>query len=98
MKYLLCILLIVTTAAGCKETKSSGEAQLEKKLMQTMKEYLEVNARLGTVATVKDVLYDDRNKYYYCEFHVNLHSANKDTTGTMVALISKDFKTVERSQ
>ncbi|SRR5258706_3206338 len=97
MKYLLCILFIVMTAAGCKETKSQ-EAQLEKKLMQTMKEYLEANARLGTVATVKDVLYDDRNKYYYCEFHVNLHSANKDTTGTMVALISKDFKTVERSQ
>ena len=86
---------IIVTA--CKDNKSSEE-KLENKLMETMKEYLDNNSRPGVVSTVKDVLYDDRGKYYYCEFHVNRRSANKDTAGTMVALIYKDFKTVERSQ
>ena len=97
MKYLFHLLFAAAIIIGCKETKSAEE-ELESKLMQTMKEHLDKNARPGVVSTVKDVLYDDRNKYYYCEFHVNLRSADKDTTGTMVALISKDFKTVERSQ
>jgi len=97
MKYLFSLILFTAIITSCKNKKSSGD-ETENKLMQTMKDYLDQNAKLGVVATVKDVLYDERTKYYYCEFHVNMHSANKDTTGTMVALISKDFKTVERSQ
>jgi hypothetical protein len=97
MKYFFSLLLLLSLAVGC-NNKPSAEAELENKLKKTMKEYLDGKAKLETVATVKDVIYDDRGKYYYCEFHVNLHNANKDTTGTMVAMISKDFKTVERSQ
>jgi len=97
MKYFFSFLLLLSLAFGCKN-KASAEAELENKLMKTMKEYLDGNAKFGTVATVKDVIYDDRGKYYYCEFNVNLYNVNKDTTGTMVAMISKDFKTVERSQ
>jgi hypothetical protein len=97
MKYLLSIFLLLSMAIGCKD-KASAEAELENKLMGAMKEHLVSNAKLETEVTVKDVIYDDREKYYYCEFHVNMKNANKDTTGTMVALISKDFKTVERSQ
>jgi hypothetical protein len=97
MKYFFSFLLLLSLAVGCK-SKASAETELENKLIKTMKDYLDANAKLSTVATVKDVIYDDRGKYYYCEFHVNLHNVNKDTTGTMVALISKDFKTVERSQ
>ena len=97
MRYVFSLLLVIAITAGCNDNKSSEE-ELENKLMQTMKDYLDKNSKLGVITTVKDVIFDDRNKYYYCEFHVNMHSANKDTTGTMVALISKDFQTVERSQ
>jgi hypothetical protein len=66
--------------------------------MKTMKDYLDKDAKPGVLVTVREVTFDDRKDYYYCEFRVNMRSANKDTTGTMVALISNDFKTVERNQ
>lgn len=97
MKYFFNLLLLLSLVIGCK-SKASAEAELENKLKKTMKEYLDTNAKMGTVAAVNDVIFDDRGKYYYCEFKVNLHNASKDTTGTMVAMISKDFTTVERSQ
>lgn len=97
MKYLFSLILLLSVTFACK-SKASAEEELENKLKQTMKEHLDANSKLNTVATVKDVIFDDRGKYYYCEFKVNLHNPNKDTSGTMVAMISKDFKTVERSQ
>jgi hypothetical protein len=97
MKYFFSLLLLLALGAGCKD-KESPETELENKLMKTMKDYLDKNAKLGVLVTVKEVTFDDRKDHYYCEFRVNMHSANKDTTGTMVAIISSDFKSVERSQ
>jgi hypothetical protein len=97
MKHLFYLLFAMMIIGSCKE-KQSSEKALEDKLMQTMKQHLDKNARPGVESTVIDVLFDERDRHYYCEFRVNLKSSDKDTTGTMVALISKDFKTVERSQ
>ena len=97
MKYFFSLLLLLALGAGCKE-KESPEAELENKLMKTMKDYLEKGAKPSVFVTVREVIFDARKDHYYCEFRVNMRSVNKDTTGTMVALISNDFKTVERSQ
>jgi hypothetical protein len=97
MKYFFSLFFFLALSAGCKEKKTS-EAELENKLMKTMTDYLAKNANPGVAVNVKDVLFYDKKDYYYCEFRVNMHSVNKDTTGTMVAIISHDFSKVERSQ
>ena len=97
MKYFFILTLSFLLSAGCKEKKPT-EAELEKKLMETMNNYLNKNPKGKTRFTVKDVLFDPRKGYYYCEFRVNMHDDTKDTTGTMTALISNDFTDIQRSQ
>ena len=50
--------------------------------------------------TVLEVTYSETPKYYNCNFKVNLKDQTsgivKDTTGIMVASISRDFKDVSR--
>ena len=98
MKYLSFFLLVVFMAAGCKQKTISGP-ELENKLMNVMKEHLEkTNNRPDAVFTVKEVVYYPEKEQYICEFKVNVKTASSDTTGTMKAYISNDFKTVKRSQ
>jgi hypothetical protein len=97
MKYFFILIFSLLLSAGCKEKKAT-EAELEKKLMQTMNDYLNKNSKGKTLFTVKEVLFDPRKGYYYCEFRVNMHDDTKDTTGTMTALISNDFADIQRSQ
>lgn len=97
MKYLLPLLFILLMSAGCKQ-KPLTEAQVENKLKKTMNDYLGKNGRTKVVFTVKNVIYYSDKEYYYCEFKVNMRDDNKDSTGTMTAIISSDFSTVESSQ
>ena len=96
MKYFFSLFFFLAISGGCKEKKLT-EAELENRLMKTMTDYLSKNANPGVAVNVKDVLFYNK-KDYYCEFRVNMRSVKKDTTGTMVAIISHDFSKVERSQ
>jgi hypothetical protein len=98
MKYLR-ILLLLTVFISCKQKVLSGP-ELEKKLVQTMQDYLDSTAKPGVVFRVKDIVYfpDKQKRQYNCEFHVNMRTQKSDTVGTMTANISNDFKKVKRIQ
>jgi hypothetical protein len=99
MKYFFVIAFLLILAGGCKQKVLSG-AELENKLIETMQDYLDKEAKPGVVYKVKDVnFYTDKNKMEYnCEFHVNLRTYKIDTTGVMTANIPNDFSKVIRKQ
>lgn len=95
MRIILIMLLAGLFSCG---PRFNSEEELESKLMETMQEHLRFNSRQGVTFTVKEVIWAEKNKDYFCEFRVRMQDGQKDTVGTMTALVSKDFKTVERSQ
>lgn len=99
MKYIICFLLVFTAAIGCKPKVLSG-ADLENKLKETMAVHLNKTPHPEVQFNVKKVTYfpeTDKNDYI-CKFQVDMHYKDKDTTGIMKAVISNDFKSVERIQ
>ena len=97
MKYFFSLVFLLVLAAGCIEKRSS-EAELESKLMKTMNDYLDKNSDGKVRFTVKEVTFYPEKNHYTCEFRVNMRSDTKDTTGSMAAIISKDFNTIKRTQ
>ena len=97
MKYFLRLVLMLMLAAGCQERELTYE-QVEKKLMETMQEYLNEQREGKAQFTVKEVIFFPEKSRYLCEFRVNMKSGNLDTIGVMKANISKNFKDVERMQ
>jgi hypothetical protein len=97
MKYLFGLLLTLMLAAGCGEKQLSYE-QVEKKLMETMQEYLNEQREGKAQFTVKEVIFFPEKSRYLCEFRVNMKTGNLDTIGVMKANISRNFKDVERTQ
>jgi hypothetical protein len=98
MKYFF-ILFLFTLGTACKGKVLSGE-KLEKKLIETMQEHLDKNAKQGVSYRVKDVVFypDKGTKQYICNFHVQMHAPTTDTTGVMSAIIPNDFSRVARTQ
>lgn len=85
--------------AGCKPKVLSGAA-LQNKLVETMDDYLHKTLQPGVQFKINDIVYypEKTKQMYICQFHVNMHYRNKDTTGIVGANISNDFKTVVRTQ
>ena len=99
MKYFYAICIILAFNTGCKPKLLSGK-DLQNKLMETMGDYLQKTLSPGVQVKVKDVIYypEVTEKAFICEFHVEMNYNGKDTTGTVAATISSDFKTVKRTQ
>ena len=99
MRSVFCFLVLICISAACKPKVLSGK-DLENKLKETMQVYLDNKPHPDVVFAVQTVTYFPRpeKKDYICEFNVQMHYQNKDTTGIMKAVISNDFKKVERSQ
>lgn len=99
MKHFFAFIFLFTLGTGCKPKVISG-VELENKLKETMNDYLHKTLKPGTEVTVKDVIYypEKTKKMYICEFHVNIHLGNNDTTGVVAATISNDFSKVTRTQ
>ena len=101
MKYIAIVFCSLAFAVACKQKILSG-AELDNKLIETMQDYLNKDAKPGVSYKVKDVNFyaDKRRKEYNCEFHVQVHADkyNYDTTGVMKANIPNDFSKVERLQ
>jgi len=99
MKYFFAYILLVTFWAGCKPKVLTG-AELQSKLIETMDDYLHKTLQPGVAFKIKDVIYypEETKKRYICQFHVNMHFSNNDTTGIVAATISNDFTTVIRTQ
>jgi hypothetical protein len=90
---------MLTIAVACKQKILSGP-ELEKKLIETMQNYLDKTAKPGVSFKVKDVVYftDPLKKLYNCEFHVRMLQGSTDTIGIMTADIPNNFKEVKRKQ
>ena len=99
MKQIIALVFLVAFVTGCKPKVLTGK-DLENKLKETMTNYLDTTSIPGAKFIVKDVVYypEAEKKDYICHFNVEMHSPNGDTTGTVVATITNDFKTVKRKQ
>lgn len=101
MKYLFTLAFIFILLPACKQKIISGP-ELEKKLKETMQDYLDKTGKPGAVYKVIDVAFypDKEKKLYDCEFHVNVKASqmNFDTIGIMKADIPNDFSKVIRKQ
>lgn len=99
MKRLFAAVLLLALNAGCKPKILSGKA-LDNKLIETMEDYLHKTLQPGVTYKVKDVVYysEAMKKVYICQFHVDMHYKNKDTSGVVGAYISNDFQNVQRTQ
>jgi hypothetical protein len=101
MRFLFTFIALLMIATACKQKVISG-AELEKKLIQTMQNYLEETGKSDAVYKVEDVTFyaEKQKKLYICEFHVNVkaNGVNLDTTGVMRADIPNDFSKVLRKQ
>ena len=101
MKYIAILFCSLTLAQACKQKVLSG-AELDNKLIKTMQNYLDKDAKPGMTYNVKEVNYyaDKMKKEYNCEFRVQMHADkdNFDTIGVMKANIPNDFSKVDRIQ
>ncbi len=99
MKYFITFILVLFLNAGCKQKLLSG-VKLQNKLISTMDDYLHKTLEPGVAFKIKDVMYypEVKEKLYVCQFHVDMHYKNKDTTGIVAATISNDFKKIIRTE
>jgi hypothetical protein len=101
MRYFVLLIFLIVIIPGCKQKILKG-ADLENKLVETMQQYLEKQAKPGVHFQVKNVIYfpEAEKKFYRCEFQVAMHTDNNnaDTIGMMAANISNDFTKVDRKQ
>ena len=72
MKYFFTFILLSSPGAGCKPKILPG-AELENKLIETMKDHLHKTLQPGVEFTIKDVIYypEKMKKLYICQFHVD---------------------------
>ena len=93
------ISFLLVLSSACKPKILSG-TELENKLIETMKDHLHKTLQPGVEFTIKDVTYypEKNKKLYICQFHVNMHYGQRDTTGIIAATISNDFSKVVRTQ
>jgi hypothetical protein len=99
MKSIL-LLAVFLVMFACKHATTRNE--VERKLKKSMTEYLynSVNNDSSQVKfNVLNVIFFEEKNIYRCEFDVQMTRPNgRDTTGTMSADISKDFKKVSRKR
>ncbi|HCL84140.1 MAG TPA: hypothetical protein DIC22_09205 [Chitinophagaceae bacterium] len=101
-RLVLIVLFIGSGLFSC--VKRQGKKELEDNLKAAMGVYLNHRPGIDTSRvqfTVLEVVYYDDKKDYICDFKVHMKEKTpdqiKDTTGTMRARISRDFKDVTRS-
>jgi hypothetical protein len=96
---LVCLSIFLLTGVACKRTLT--QAELQSQLKDAMAQFLnkKVNSdSSGVKFEVKEVNFFEDDANYICRFTVRMLKRNGyDTTGAMAAKISKDFKTVRRS-
>ncbi len=96
------VLLSVILISSC--AKKIDKKDIEESLKTAMDQYLNHQPRMDTSKVkfnVLQVAYFEDKLVYICNFKVNMKAKETnrlvDTTGSMAARISKDFKTVSRT-
>lgn len=91
---------IILFAVACRRTIPKVNVPLE--LKKAMLTYLQRQPNYDSTRVhfeVRDVYYYADTNFYRCEFkvHMVVPSSHVDTTGMMDGTVSKDFKTVHRT-
>ena len=97
MKYFFGLVFALMLAAGCEEREMTHE-QVEKKLIETMNDYLNKSKDGQVEFAVKEVVFFPEKTHYICEFRVSMKTGALDTIGVMKANISRNFKEIGRIQ
>lgn len=104
MRLTIFIILLIVFSIACKRKTGYAAADLEQKLKTTLQQYLYTDKNTDSTKVKYDITnlnyFDDSIKdKYICEFTVHMHifQNNFDTTGTMKADVSRDFKKVQRT-
>jgi hypothetical protein len=99
MKYFFSLIILLALGPGCKPRAPKGTA-IQNKLIERMDVYLHQTLQPGVTFKIKDVIYypERMKNNYICNFHVDMHYKNKDTSGIVAATISNDFSKVVRTQ
>jgi len=96
MKALL-VAVILFASVGCKRKLAREEIEIQ--LKKSMHTFLMQQIKFDSSRVKFDVqqvkYFEDRN-FYECEFVVHMIDPGHDTTGEMMARISKDFSIVKR--
>ena len=92
-------MLFFAIGVGCKP-KPHKRTFLENKLIETMSIYLHKTLNPGVTFKIQDVncVPEKTQKLFVCQFNVDIHYKDKDTSGIMVANISYDFEKVTRTK
>ncbi len=97
MKKLFVYLCLCATITACQKKPKPEEIQQHLKKAMTEFLYNSVNNDSTRVKfRVQEVIYFEQDNGYECEFKVGMIQNEKDTTGVMKALVTKDFAKVSR--
>ena len=99
VKYFFTIILFFILGIGCKPNPPK-RTFLEKKLIETMSIYLRKTLNPGVTFNIQNVncVPEKVQKLFVCQFNVDIHYKDKDTSGIMMANISYDFEKVTRTK
>jgi hypothetical protein len=99
LKYFFVTILLFTIGIGCKP-KQPKRTFLEKKLIETMSIYLHKTLNPGVTFDIESVNWvpEKAQKLFVCQFNMDIHYKDKDTTGIMMANISYDFEKITRTK
>lgn len=94
---MLSCLLIIAAACNSTEQKSDPKEQLKAAFVESL--YKAINYDSSKVRyRVDEVIYYEDTKYYDCQFKLTMfRKGSTDTTGSVWAYVSKDFKEVKRT-
>ena len=93
-----CLIMIsLSIATACKRTMTHDEveSQLKKAMERGLYEAINNDSSQTKFEVLKVAYFEDKN-FYDCEFMVRLKKPGFDTTGSMAAYITKDFKKMNR--
>ena len=91
---LLCSFLVLFSCKK-KMNKEELETQLKKAMYRGLYENINNDSSVIKYDVLSVTFYEDK-EVYDCEFKVRLSKPGYDTTGTMAATITKDFKKMNR--
>jgi hypothetical protein len=99
VKYFFTVILLLIIGAACKP-KTPQRTFLKNKLIETMSVYLHKTLQPGVSFTIQDVscFPEKAQRLFVCQFNVDIHYRDRDTSGIMLATISYDFDKVTRTQ
>ncbi len=91
------IIISLCIATACKRTMTHDEVefQLKKAMERGLYETINNDSSKTKFEVLKVAFFEDKN-FYDCEFIVRLKEPGYDTTGSMAAYITKDFKKMNR--